>query len=115
MRNTTRITLLNMPKERLYMEDSSMVSPMALCELCWMEEHSKWEPQSVNENGNILVKLVGVDIPVIINTGSVDVCCMCGSITIAGIYELKKQEEIYFTNDEFSKDFEFNFYSTDDE
>jgi hypothetical protein len=40
---------------------------------------------------------------------------MCGSVTIAGIYELKKQEEIYFTNDEFSKDFEFNFYSTEDE
>jgi hypothetical protein len=80
-----------------------------------MEEHSKWEPQSVNEDGNILVKLVGVDMPTIINTGSVDVCWMCGSVTIAGLYELKKQEEIYFTNDEFSKDYEFNFYSTEDE
>jgi hypothetical protein len=115
MENTTRIVLLDTPIERLCMEDSSIVSPMALCELCWMEEHSKWEPQSVNEDGNILVKLVGVDMPTIINTGSVDVCCMCGSVTIAGIYELKKQEEIYFTNDEFSKDFEFNFYSTEDE
>ena len=115
MENTTRIVLLDMPRERLYMEDSPMLSPMALCELCWMEEHSKWEPQSVNEDGNILVKLVGVDMPEIVNTGSVEVCCMCGSVTIAGIYELKNQEEVYFTDDEFSKDFEFNFYSTEDE
>ena len=115
MGNTTRIVSLDTPKERLCMEDSSMISPMALCELCWMEEHSKWEPQSVNEDGNILVKLVGVDMPEIVNTGSVEVCCMCGSVTIAGIYELKNQEEVYFTDDEFSKDFEFNFYSTEDE
>ena len=30
-------------------------------------------------------------------------------------FDLKNQEEVYFTDDEFSKDFEFNFYSTEDE
>lgn len=115
MQKATRIVLQDMPVERLCMEDKTMITPMALCELCWIETHSKWEPQSINEEGSIMVKLVGVDMPTVVNVGTVDVCCMCGAVTIAGIYELKKQEEVYFTNDEFSKDFEFNFYPTDDE
>jgi hypothetical protein len=89
--------------------------PVALCESCWLQDNAKWEPQSVNEDGNILMRLVGVETPEILTPGSVDICCMCGSITIAGIYEMRDPKKVYFFNDESSKDFEFEFGNIDDE
>ena len=75
------------------------LKPMAVCESCWLTDHTKWEPESMDETGNILLKLVGVEVPQKVNTGEVDVCCMCGAITVCGIYEFKDPEKVYFTND----------------
>lgn len=89
--------------------------PMALCEMCWLDEHARWEPESMNEYGRILIRLTGVDSPEIMKPGSVEVCCMCGSITIAGIYEMRDPRTVYFIGDESSKDFEFDFDDVNDE
>ena len=64
--------------------------PMAICESCYLEDHTRWEPESMDENGTILMKLVGVDVPDKVNTESVETCCLCGALTIAGIFEVKK-------------------------
>lgn len=53
----------------------------------------------MDQTGNILLKLVGVEVPQKVNTGEVEVCCMCGAITVCGIYEFKDPESVYFTND----------------
>jgi len=59
-----------------------------MCEVCWLKDHAKWEPESMDDSGNILMRLSGVDIPQIIHVGSVEVCCSCGQITVCGIYEM---------------------------
>jgi len=48
--------------------------------------------------GNIRMKLLGVDVPIKINNGAVEVCSSCGGLTISGIYELKNNDEIEFTD-----------------
>lgn len=53
----------------------------------------------MDETGNILLRLVGVEVPQKVNTGEVDVCCMCGAITVCGIYEFKDPDKVYFTSD----------------
>ena len=58
-------------------------------------------------NGRILMRLKGVEVPSKVNNGSVEVCSMCGSVTIAGIYEMKLTSEAYFL-DQQSPDFEVN-------
>ena len=49
---------------------------MAICESCYLEDHTRWEPESMDENGTILMKLVGVDVPDKVNTESVETCCL---------------------------------------
>lgn len=84
-----------------------VVSPVPVCEACWMESHARWEPESMDKAGRVLMKLKGVDVPDKINNGTVEVCAMCGAVTIAGIYELKITSEVYFLEDK-SPDFELN-------
>lgn len=80
--------------------------PMALCEICFLEDHMTWEPQSMDENGRVVMRLVGVDVPEKINTESVETCCMCGAITIAGIYQMMRPDKVYFLEeDELESDF----------
>lgn len=84
-----------------------VISPFPVCESCWMDNHAKWEPESMDTSGRILMRLKGVDVPEKINNGTVEVCAMCGSVTIAGIYELKLSNEVYFgkqTNPDFEVD-----------
>ena len=70
----------------------------------------------MSESGSILMRLAGVDMPEIVKIGSVEVCCQCGSITIAGIYNMMNPLEVYFINgDKASHDFEFDFSETDEE
>lgn len=61
------------------------------------------------------MRLVGVDTPEVSSTGSVDVCCMCGAITIAGIYEMKDPTKVYFIGGETFKEFEVEFGSIDED
>jgi len=84
-----------------------VISPLPVCESCWIENHAKWEPESMDINGRILMRLKGVEVPSKVNNGSVEVCSMCGSVTIAGIYEMKLTSEAYFL-DQQSPDFEVN-------
>lgn len=62
------------------------------------------------------MRLVGADIPEIVKLGSVEICCMCGSITIAGIYNMMNPTEVYFVDgDKSYHDFEFDFGNNDDD
>jgi hypothetical protein len=54
----------------------------------------------MNEDGQILMKLISVDVPEKVNTESVETCCMCGSITVAGIYQMMNPKEVYFLEDD---------------
>lgn len=85
-----------------------VITPMAVCEACWMDTHAKWEPESMDINNKILMKLKGIEVPQKINNGAVEICVMCGSITIAGIYELKLTSEVYFYNNKDQMGFEIN-------
>jgi hypothetical protein len=66
-----------------------LMTPTAICEECWLSDHLNWEPESMDSDGNILMKLAGVEVPEKRNDGVVEICGMCGSITIAGIYEFR--------------------------
>jgi hypothetical protein len=90
------------------MSDKLAMVPFATCEECWLSAHSKWEPQSIDQTGNIMMKLVGIEVPQKTNTGSVEVCCTCGSITIAGIYEMKNPETVNFTREEEADKYEYD-------
>jgi hypothetical protein len=41
------------------------------CELCWIQENSVWEPDSVDERGNIITRLVNVSVPLNLSPGAV--------------------------------------------
>jgi hypothetical protein len=38
---------------------------------------------------------------------SVEICCMCGTVTIAGIYTLVDPQTVYFFGEDSEKNFEF--------
>lgn len=80
-------------------EASTSVMAMAVCESCFLSDHTRWEPESMDQTGSIIMKLIGVDVPIKVNNGSVEVCCTCGGLTVSGIYELKSKDEVDFTDD----------------
>lgn len=94
-----------------------LLRPLAVCEQCWLDTHMHWEPKSMNETGQILMKLVGVDTPNTASFGNVDICCMCGSITISGIYEMIDPTKVYFLEQSnvTNQKFEFEFGMLDEE
>lgn len=57
-----------------------------LCERCWIEDNSVWELDSVDQNGNIVTKLISVSVPVDLSPGTINECASCGKITVVGIY-----------------------------
>lgn len=67
-----------------------------LCEKCWIEENSIWEPDGVSEDGRLVTRLVKVAIPLNIMTGKINFCCMCGNLTVVGIYVEKRLEDIKY-------------------
>lgn len=48
-----------------------------------------WEPESMDREGNILMKLINVEVPEKINTKEPDICSECGEMTVSGIYDMK--------------------------
>ena len=68
----------------------------------------------MDTTGRIIMRLKGVDVPNKVNNGSVEVCAMCGAVTIAGIFEMKLTSEMYFL-DQRSPDFELNINPEDDQ
>lgn len=90
--------------------------PMALCELCYLEEHTRWEPESVDEYGRVIMKLIGVDVPQKLNTQSVETCCMCGALTVAGIFEMISPDNVYFLEEtEIDNQFEMSLEVSDED
>jgi hypothetical protein len=81
------------------MSGEQLQTPVALCETCWLKDHARWEPESMSDGGDILMRLTGVDVPIKVNTGSVEVCTSCGRITVAGIFELQDPKVVFFTTD----------------
>ena len=57
-----------------------------LCEKCWIDENSVWEPDSVDERGNIITRLISVQVPIQLSPGAVNECFACGRVTVVGIY-----------------------------
>lgn len=64
------------------------------CEVCWIEENSKWEPDSVSDDGKLIARLTGIALPMNPEVGSVNICCTCGNMTVVGIYVEKFEDEI---------------------
>lgn len=69
---------------------------MPQCEACFIEENSKWEPESVGDDGSLVSKLVAIAVPDDIETGLVNICATCGDITIVGIYSEIDENDIKF-------------------
>lgn len=91
-------------------DTESLDVPVPLCEVCWLIDHTIWEPESIGADGKILMRLTGVDVPEKINTDSVEICGVCGSITVSGIYEFKDPSTVNYLSDgddnEFSSEYE---------
>lgn len=66
-----------------------------VCEVCWIQKHAKWEPESVDDYGNIKMRFKSVTTPDLISTGMVDICDDCEKVTIAGIYEMREPKVTY--------------------
>ena len=82
------------------MSTANPLSPLAICEACWLVEKTRWEPESMDENGRILMKLTGVGMPQMISQESVEVCCMCGELTVVGIYVFRDPESVPYPEKE---------------
>lgn len=97
------------------MSVNPLIAPMAVCEMCWLSEHARWEPESMDDTGSLIMRLIGVDVPQKINNGEVDICCTCGSLTVSGIYEFKERSEVFFHDDATHEyELEMNDYDGDD-
>jgi hypothetical protein len=84
------------------MGGEKILAPLPTCEVCWLKTHTQWEPESCDDDGNVIMRLKGVDIPQKYNTQTVEVCSQCGNITVSGIYELRDPEADGYTNQKIS-------------
>jgi hypothetical protein len=66
-----------------------------VCERCWLDENAVWEPESISEDGRILMSLKSVQVPEKLNTGEPESCSRCDGLTIAGIYLLSSTATRY--------------------
>lgn len=82
-------------------------SPLAICESCWLVENARYVPESIDENGRVIVRLMGVGLPDSVRAESVEICCMCGELTIVGIYILRDPEQVPFPDSIDSENFDF--------
>jgi hypothetical protein len=92
-----------------------VISPLPVCEACWLSSHAKYEPESIDDKGRILMRLKGVDVPEKVNSGNVEVCVVCGGLTVAGIFEFRLVSESYYLDSSFEESFEIPFESTEEE
>jgi hypothetical protein len=77
----------------------SFLMLLPVCEKCWLSEHTTWEPESMDKEGNILMKLTDVKVPKKMNTETPDICSECGEITVSGIYDMKDPNLVMFLDD----------------
>lgn len=70
-------------------------SPIPICEACYIKEKAEWEPQSIDDHGNILMKFKGIPSPKRYNFDSVETCEQCGSLTISGIFKFVDPDVVF--------------------
>lgn len=56
------------------------------CERCWIDQNSVWELDGVDSTGNVVMRLISVQVPIELTPGAVNECFTCDRITVAGIY-----------------------------
>lgn len=93
------------------MSDEKNLEPLPLCEQCWLGDHTRWEPASIDENGTVAMELVSVELPATFSTGSIEMCCMCGNITISGIYSMLDPSGVYFDSSDEEEGYMFDLES----
>lgn len=69
------------------------------CEVCYIKENSRWEADSVGPDGSLISKLIAVAVPLKLAPGSINVCCDCGEITVAGIYVEKDEDSVQYDSE----------------
>lgn len=80
-------------------EKENSFASLPVCEKCWLSSHTMWEPESMDREGNILMKLINVEVPKKINTRKPDICSECGEMTVSGIYDIKDPGGAMFMED----------------
>lgn len=86
------------------MASEPMKVPVPICELCWLIDHTSWEPESMDENGKVVMRLSGIEIPQKYNTDAIELCSICGGITISGIYLFEEPEIVDYVDEEDEED-----------
>lgn len=59
-----------------------------ICEKCFIELNIVWEFYSVNEDGELIMRMKSLESPFKINRNFMGVCAVCMNPTISGIYQL---------------------------
>lgn len=67
-----------------------------ICEACWIQENGEWEFYGVTETGALQTVLKHVRMPVLKMSRSLEICCMCGEITIMGIWIRRNPDTVPF-------------------
>ena len=68
---------------------------LPICEACWITERSNWDVESVDDKGRVCARLINIEIPKdISSSGSINICCMCGDITIVGIHIKRSLDDV---------------------
>lgn len=73
---------------------------LPVCEKCWLDENTIWEPEGVDEDGNIVSRLSGIAIPESLIPGKVHICCMCADLTIVGLFVERDPESVPYVSEE---------------
>jgi hypothetical protein len=84
------------------------------CESCYIKDNSVWEPESVGDDGSLISKLIAVTVPLDISTGQINVCAMCGEITVIGIFAEMEEDDVQYEVDPLNVD-ELNLWTDEDE
>lgn len=66
------------------------------CERCYIKENSRWEADSVGEDGSLISKLIGILTPLALAPGNIYTCASCGEITIIGLFVEMEEDKIAY-------------------
>ncbi len=69
------------------------------CEKCWIKDNSRWEPDGVSEEGQLISKMTAIAVPQFLQLGSVNVCATCGEVTVVGLYRELEEDEVQYDVD----------------
>lgn len=79
---------------------SQYLETFPICEKCWLDENTYWEPEGVDEDGMIISKLTKIALPGDLELGKVQTCCMCADITVVGLYVERDPETVPYPAEE---------------